>query len=160
MYEKFGEFDSFEEINKSAAGLKAEGDKESLLVLAKENGIDDYMIDMFMDGDVDVICDLETAAIGKVEVESKDLKAEGIMYDWVDYVKGCIVKDNDMAVAVRKKSKSLRGCIAELLKTSYKNCKPVDKDVCKLAGVPSNCKLGMPGMSEAKKIIRHYYLGR
>lgn len=160
MYEKFGEFDSAEEINKSAAGLKAEGDKKSLLELAKENGIDAYMIDMFVNGDVDFICDIETAAIGKLEVEAKDLKTEGIMYDWVDYVKGCIVKDKDMASSVRKKDKSLKGCMAALLKYSFKNAKAVNADVCKLAGVPSNCKLGMPGMGDAKKIIREYYLGK
>lgn len=40
MFDKFGEFDSAEELNKAAEGLKEEGDKESLIELAKENGID------------------------------------------------------------------------------------------------------------------------
>ena len=34
MFERFGEFDSAEEINLTAEGLKTEGDMESLLVLA------------------------------------------------------------------------------------------------------------------------------
>ena len=40
MFERFGEFDSAEEINLTAEGLKTEGDMESLLVLAEENGIE------------------------------------------------------------------------------------------------------------------------
>lgn len=48
MFERFGEFDSAEELNLTAEGLKTEGDMESLLILAEENGIDkedaeDYM---------------------------------------------------------------------------------------------------------------------
>ena len=34
MYEKFGEFDSFEELNQAAAAQKAEGDEEALFALA------------------------------------------------------------------------------------------------------------------------------
>ena len=41
MWDKFGEFDSWEEINKAAEGQKAEGDKEALKELAKENGLED-----------------------------------------------------------------------------------------------------------------------
>ena len=40
MYDRFGEFDSWEELNSAAQGQKEEGDEESLLILAKENGID------------------------------------------------------------------------------------------------------------------------
>ena len=38
MYEKFGEFDSFEELNRAAAAQKAEGDEEALFALALETG--------------------------------------------------------------------------------------------------------------------------
>lgn len=39
MFDKFGEFDSFNEINELAENLLNEGDIESLKVVAKENGI-------------------------------------------------------------------------------------------------------------------------
>ena len=39
MFEKFGEFDSYGEINELAENLLNEGDTESLKVMAKENGI-------------------------------------------------------------------------------------------------------------------------
>ena len=40
MWDKFGEFDSAEELNRAAAAQKAEGDREALIMLAEENGID------------------------------------------------------------------------------------------------------------------------
>ena len=40
LFERFGEFDSVEELNMTAEGLKAEGDLESLKILAVENGLD------------------------------------------------------------------------------------------------------------------------
>ena len=40
LFERFGEFDSVEELNMTAEGLKEEGDLESLKVLAEENGLD------------------------------------------------------------------------------------------------------------------------
>lgn len=160
MFKKFGEFDSFEEINRSARGLKDEGDKNSLYEMAKENGIDKDMVDMFLDGDIDFICDAESAALGKLDIEKEDVKAQEIMIDWVDYIKGCVAKEPQMAIAVRKKRKSLKECMAKILKWSFKNMYAVDKDIMKAAGVSQNCKLGIPGMGTAKKIIREYYLGK
>ena len=40
LYEKFGEFDSAEEINAAADGQKAEGDTDAIFVIAQENGLD------------------------------------------------------------------------------------------------------------------------
>lgn len=160
MFEKFGEFNSYEEINKSAKGLKDEGDKDSLYEMAKENGIDKDMVDMFLDGDIDFICDAESAAIGKLDIEQEDVKAQEIMIDWVNYIKGCVAKEPQMAAAVRMKGKSLKGCVAELLVWSMKNAKPVDKDIIKLAKAHERTTLGIPGMATVKKIIREYYLGK
>ena len=50
MFDKFGEFDSSEEINKAAAGLLREGDRESIVILAKENGIDKADAEDYIDG--------------------------------------------------------------------------------------------------------------
>ena len=43
MFEKFGEFDSYGEINELAENLLNEGDTESLKVMAKENGIKEIL---------------------------------------------------------------------------------------------------------------------
>ncbi len=40
MFEKFGEFDSCEELNRAAAARLAEGDTDAIYTIAEENGID------------------------------------------------------------------------------------------------------------------------
>ena len=66
-----------------------------------------------------------------------------------------------LAYQVRKKGKSLKGCIAALLKWSFANQIPVGQDILKEAGVKAGrVTLGIPGMARAKKIITEYYMGK
>ncbi|MBR1909200.1 MAG: hypothetical protein IJ821_01295, partial [Lachnospiraceae bacterium] len=65
MFDKFGEFDSYEEINKAAKGLKEEGDTESLKELAKENGIDIEDVQDYFNGITDALTNKSMAALGK-----------------------------------------------------------------------------------------------
>lgn len=160
MFDKFGEFDSAEELNMCAAGLLAEGDIESLQQLATENGIDKEDVQDYIDGYVDELATPLMAALGKIEVESRELKPKEIMEDWVEYIRAQCMESEKMEVAVRKKGKSVKGCIAELLKWSFKNQIPVDKDILKAAKVSDNkVTLGIPGMGTAKKIMVDYYMG-
>lgn len=161
MFDKFGEFDSAEEMNKAAAGQLKEGDMEALMELAKENGIDEEDVQDYIDGCVDELVNPLMAAYGKLKIEEKELKPYEIMGDWLSYIKVRCQEEEKMAAAVRKKGKSLKGCIAELLKWSFKNQYPIDKDIMKAAGVTAGrCTLGIPGMGRAKKIITEYYLGK
>lgn len=160
MFEIFGNMDSAEEINKTAAGLKDEGDIENLRKLAEENGIASEMADIYAEGLVDLFTDPMSAAIGKIEVEAAELKPEEIMEDWVEYLKARCMESEDVAVAVRRKEKSLKGCIGKLLKWSNENMKEVDMDIKKAAGFNGNVKLGIPGMGRARKLITEYYLGK
>ncbi len=161
MYERFGEFNSAEEINETAVNLRREGDTESIKILAKENGIDEDVAEVFIEGTLLYLCDNMTAAIGKLDIEEKDLKAKEIMADWADYIKARCFEDENMAKAVRRKDKSLKGCIGALLTWSFKNQILVDKDIMKAAGVTAGrCTLGIPGIGTAKKIITEYYLGK
>lgn len=161
MYDRFGEFDSAEEINETAANLRKEGDKESLEVLAKENGIDGDVLEAFWEGDILYLCDGLTAAIGKVEAEAQTVKCAEILEDWLEYIKAQCLEKPEVARAVRRKGKSLAGCIAALLKWSFQNQTPVDKEIMKAAGVKAErCTLGIPGMARAKRIITDYYTGR
>lgn len=160
MFEKFGELSSAAEINELALNLRSEGDVESIKALAKENGIDDEIAAVFVDGGIDFLCDTLSAAIGKINVECEELKPKELVEDWVEYIKGTCAEHEDMAAAVRKKGKTIKGCIADLLKWSFKNCYAVDTDICKAAGVSgANVKMGIPGMARAKQIIKDYYLG-
>lgn len=161
MYERFGEFDSADEINETAVNLRKEGDKESIKILAAENGIDEDVVEAFLDGDLFYLCDAMSAAIGKIDVEAANMKAKEIMADWADYIRARCFEGEDMARAVRNKGKSLKGCIGELLKWSFKNQIPIDPEITKAAGVSAGrCTLGIPGMGTAKQIITNYYLGK
>lgn len=158
MFERFGEFDSAEELNLTAEGLKTEGDMESLLELAEENGIDKEEAKDYWDGYTDTLTTPLAAALGKIDVECKELKPKQIMIDWADYIESQCMENEEMAVAVRKKGKSIKGCIGKLLEWSFNNQIPVDKDILKAAKVnASRVTLGIPGMGEAKKIIKSYY---
>lgn len=161
MYDRFGEFDSAAEINETAVNLRKEGDTESIKVLAEENGIDLDIAEAFIDGDLFYLCDDMAAAIGKIEVESKELKPVEIMADWVEYLKARCFEDVEMAKAIRRKEKSLKGAIGALLTWSFKHQIPIDKDIMKAAGVTAGrCTLGIPGMAKAKQIMTEYYLGK
>lgn len=158
MFDKFGEFDSVEELNEAAAGQLAEGDIQALIELAKENGIDEEDAMDYADGACGELATPLMAALGKLDIEEAELKPYGIMEDWVQYIRMRCNEDIDIAKAVRKKGKSLKGCIAELLKWSFKNAKDVDKDILEAAGVKAGrCSLGIPGMGKAKEIITEYY---
>lgn len=161
MFDRFGEFDSAEEINLTADGLFNEGDFENIKVLAKENGIDEAYAEAFTAGDIPVLCDAMTAAIGKLDMEAAELKPKEIMEDWLDYIKARCAEEEEMAAAVRKKGKSLKGCIAALLVWSFDHQNTVDKDILKEAKVSgARVTLGIPGIGTAKKIITEYYLGK
>lgn len=161
MWERFGEFGSAEEINQLAVNLRKEGDRESLVLLAKENGLDVDIAEAFMDGDILFVCDSMSAAIGKIDIESAELNPKEIMGDWVEYLKARCFEDEEMAKVVRKKGKSLKGAIAALLTWSFKNQNTVDKDILKAAGVTAGrCTLGIPGMARAKQIMFNYYMGK
>lgn len=161
MFERFGEFGSAEEINETAVNLRKEKDMESIRVLAKENGIEEDIVELFIGGDILYLCDDMTAAIGKIDVEAAELKPEEIMLDWTEYIKARCFEDGRMAAAVRYKGKSLKGCIAALLSWSFKHQIPVDRDILKAAKVNAGkVTLGIPGIGTAKKIITEYYLGK
>ena len=181
MYEKYGEFDSYTEINKRADEMFNDitVDSGEILELARENGIPEEIASAYLEGDVPFLCDAATAAIGKVEMERQETVLEGALEDWLSYIEAECQENEQMAVAVRRKGKSLNGCIAQLLLTSLRNQKQVDKaildivrqqvkeegiDLKKECGIEPNwlqyTKVGFPGMGEAKRIIRKYYMGR
>lgn len=160
MFDKFGEMGSYKEINELAENLFNEGDTDSLRAMAEENGIPSDYVEMYLAGDTPELCDPLTAAIGKLDIESGELKPREIMQDWLEYIKGRCMESEYIALKVREKGKSLKGCIAALLKWSFSNQQQIDKDIIKAAGVSAGkVTLGIPGMARAKKIITDYYMG-
>lgn len=160
MFDKFGEMGSYKEINELAENLFNEGDTDSLRAMAEENGIPSDYVEMYLAGDTPELCDPLTAAMGKIDMEVAELKPKEIMEDWVEYLRGQCMENEILAYQVRKKGKSLKGCIAALLKWSFSNQQQIDKDIIKAAGVSTGkVTLGIPGMARAKKIITDYYMG-
>lgn len=72
MFEKFGEFNSAEELNMAADGLLNEGDIESLEELAKENGIDEGDLQDYIDGYAEDLATVSSAAFGRLDIEEKE----------------------------------------------------------------------------------------
>lgn len=160
MFDRFGEFNSAEEINTLAVNLRKEGDNASIYILAEENGIDREAATMFIAGELLYLCDDMAAAIGKIDIEAEELRPVEIMADWVEYLKVRCMEDVAMAKAVRSRGKNLKAAIAALLIWSFKNQHNVDSDILEAAAVKGRCTLGIPGMGRAKKILTQYYLGK
>lgn len=160
MFDTFGEFDSFEEINRAAAGQKEEGDKEALIDLAAENGIDKEDAEDYFDNIIPELCTPLIAAMGKLDIEEEDLKPKDIMADWLGYIRTLCADSEEIQLAVRRKEKSLKGCIGVLLRWSFGHQQDVDTEIIKAAGVKAGkITLGIPGMGTAHKLIREYYTG-
>ncbi len=104
MFDTFGEFDSYMEINMAAEGLLEEGDLEGLHKLAEENGLREYA-EAYINGETSELCGAITAALGKLDIEKENAgKWAALADDVVDYIKGHC-DDMDFAMAVRKKGK-------------------------------------------------------
>ena len=176
MFEKYGNFDSAKEINEKAEELFNDGQVDEIYILAAENGIEKEMADAYIEGDLPELCDITDAALGKIDVEAANLGAEEIMNDWADYVRALAGRDLVFAAAVRRKEKTLKGCIAVLLTWGIQHQEPVDKEIIEEAKKQVDVKdikvkgfqlsfldrttLGIPGMGRAMKMIREYYIGK
>ncbi len=159
MFDKFGEFDSWEELNKAAEGQKEEGDLKALKELAKENGIDvEDAIDYF-DGILPELCTPFSAAVGKIEVEKMELNLKEIMEDWANYIIKECSEDEKLTLAVRKKGKRLSGAIGEVLKKSWQIKGDIPNEIAKAAGITGRVQMGIPGYTTTAKILKEYYGG-
>lgn len=164
MWDKFGEFDSAEEINRAAAAQREEGDVEAIKLLAKENGIDEEDAVDFAEGIVDELTTTKMAAVGKLEMEAADLNITGVLADWVDELKALCMKEDIFAVAVRRKGKELAGYIALTAETGYEHRAIVDKRITektkKIKSIVGSHEfaIGIPNQAERKALARKYYM--
>lgn len=166
MFEKFGEFDSWEEINRAVRAQKEEGDYEAVKALALENGFDEADVEDYLDGLVEEFCTPVTAAIAKLEAESKELKAEGIIADYAKELQEVAIENKEFALCIRKKGKSLAKVIAKYIDYSFENRITVSKDITNLCNGKVKTALGNhdltcgePDRIARKKIYMAYYLG-
>ena len=164
MFEKFGEFDSAEELNRAAAAQKEQGDREALLILAEENGLDKEDVEDYMEDYIDELATPLVAALGKLKVEETDLKLGGLLSDWVDELRNLCSEDEAFCLAVRKKGKDLTGYIALTADTGYKNRVVVDKRIVAKTGKVKKIvgshefAIGNPDKKTRRELARQYYL--
>lgn len=150
MFEKFGEFDSVEELNKAAEKLKQEKKDEELVELAKENGLDEEdALDYFEDL-AEEFASAPMAAMGRILIEEQNWSKKDIMERMalkviVMILRGMIAFNEELAAAVVKKGKRM------------------DEIYNKMRDEASKHKTGNIGVScgtdeELREIIRAYYL--
>lgn len=159
MFKKFGEFDSWEELNKAAAAQLAEGDTQAVFAIAEENGIDQEDAQDYIEGIAWELCSPLMAALGKLKVEAEELELFGEFELYKMLIKQECQEDPDFALAVRKRGKTLTGCLGKLLKTASKNRKKIPDTIAKAAGIPENIYTGALTKREALGLIRDYYKG-
>lgn len=150
MYEKFGEFDSAEELNEAAAGLKAEGDMESLKELAKENGIDEYDTEDYINGDTDALATVITAAVGKLEKELESMKGDQVKAMctfYANFARTIIAENEEVARGIMKKGARIRGIYDAIYEYAKKH---------KSGG----CFSGTTTDKQDKELVTAYYTGK
>lgn len=127
MFEKFGEFNSAEELNMTADGLLNEGDIASLKELAAENGIDKEDLQDYIDGYVEDLATVSSAALGRLDVEEKQEIAKiknplekMAMNVILTMLKG-MCTEKQMAAAVMKKGKRATDIFNEMKRGAEKH---------------------------------------
>lgn len=160
MFDKFGEFDSYEEINRAANAQFNEGDMEAIKIIAEENGLDKEDAEDYIAGDVEELTTPLLAAMGKLTVEAKELKLEGFMNDIKESISKWCEEDEALCLAVRKKGKCLEKCLGNILKAAFESKTQLSDKVVKAAGLRPPLYLGIPSKADMKKNVRKYYVGQ
>lgn len=174
MFEVFGEFDSAEEINKKAAELKAAGDEDNLKKLAVENGFEVEDAEDYANGIIDVLCSPLMAAIGKLELECKELGLKSTNRNWlvdvVDILKE-YAGDPEIALGIRRKGKRLVEYMAMLISYSFEHRLKVPDEIVNIVKIKMNkdskpqafkgpLYIGIPDKLTIKKLALEYYVGK
>lgn len=147
MFDMFGEFDSAEEINQAAEGQFNEGDFDALRKLAAENGIPDDITELYIAGEIPMLCDAATAAAGKIEIEMAEIrKKKKVDPDMAQAVADYMLSRADreeIAAQIRKKGKTIEGCLKEMYNVAAKK--------------PRVNQMAVIAPAEGFRIIRGYY---
>lgn len=166
MFERFGEFDSAEELNRAAAAQLAEGDLEAVFALAEENGIDREDAEDYVDGVIKELVTPLTAALGKLKIESEELKLGGVLVEWVDELRDMCLTKEEFVYAVRRKGKVLAKYLALTADYGYENRTVVDKKIVERTQKIKNMvgshgfAIGIPDKKTRRELALKYYMGQ
>ncbi len=164
-YEKFGEFDSWEEINRAASAQKAEGDFEAVKAIAEENGIDEMDVQDYLDGMMPELCTPLTAANGKLDVEAAGLNLPMMMQMWVDHIRGMLAGDDDDSLkkGIRRKGKNMAELFGKLIVETSRTRKNTPAEIVTAArkidkSIPSTLPIGDISKKRFEEMVREYYI--
>lgn len=161
MFEKYGEFNSAEELNVAAATALEQGDKEAVKALAIENGIDEEDAQDYIDGYTPELCSPLMAAVGKLNVEKKALDLPSFMEGWLYMLNDMMSQDEkaaELVAGIRKKGKTLVGLMGKLMKLSSENRKQVPDAIVKAAGMSGKVYVGDIDHITFMDTVKEYYL--
>lgn len=168
MFDKFGEFDSYEELNAAAEKFLKDGDINNIIALAEENGIDQEDAQDYADGCIPELSTIFTAAYGRLEVqqrvdiESKKNYVEKMPLMVINTMLQGMCTSVEVAAAVMKKGKRIveiyEAMKAEAIKYATAEVKK------QMAADPTKKKIDVMEICcgtdrELCNIIRTYYMG-
>ena len=163
MYEKFGEFNSVEELNEAAAGFLAEGDLKSIREMAEENGLDGEDAEDYINGDIPELASVYSASFGKLELEEKEIAKKKIvermpLLTILQMAKG-MCTDGAMAAAVMGKGKRIEKIYGLMRKGAEKHKSGnmgvscgTDRELCNIIRA-----YYMEGDKRAEEVIEELY---
>ena len=171
LYEKFGEFDSAEEINRAALAQISQGDYEAVKTLAKENGIDEGEAQDFLEGIYPELCGPFSAAVGKLHVEAEALGLPMTMQLWVEHIILMMEKDLDLEdgldevlmKGIRRKGKNMAELFGKLIVETSRTRKNTPAEIVTAArkidsSIPSTLPIGDISKKRFEEIVREYYI--
>lgn len=159
MFDKFGPL-TYEELNKTAEGLKMEGDIESLILLAEENGLEKEDAEDYADEVVDTFTTPVEAAIGKIKVESEHLNIahSTTLSGMRDLIVYTVTQNEKLQKAARDPEKSLAECLGKLVAEASRTRYKLPDEIADAAGIPT-VYMGDISKERAREIIKAYYGG-
>lgn len=171
LYEKFGEFDSAEEINRAALAQISQGDYEAVKTIAKENGIDEGEAQDFLEGIYPELCGPFSAAVGKLHVEAEALGLPMTMQLWVEHIILMMEKDLDLEdglgevlmKGIRRKGKNMAELFGKLIVETSRTRKNTPAEIVAAArkidsSIPSTLPIGDISKKRFEEIVREYYI--
>lgn len=146
MFDKYGEFDSAEELNLAAEGFAGEGDTEALFGLARENGIEEEEAQDYLDGYKDELASEYEAAMGRLKVQKNE--APEVL---ISIALGMCGENESFCRGVMKKGKRVKSAFVALKDAARKEAR---KRISRGETVVSVCETDR----DKEKLLASYFL--
>ena len=111
MKKDYEKYNTLQEINDLADRLLNDGKREEIKALAEEKGLDSYMAELFLSGELPVlIMDAMTGAVAKLDSETRELDGRNteLGAGIAEYMKQQAMESEEVAKAVMNPDKHLK----------------------------------------------------